>query len=734
MRSFFILQIALIIAANGQVVQTDSQAIRIGLALSGGAALGLAHIGVLKVLQREGIPISYISGNSIGALVGGVYAAGYSAAEIESIVINANWSRLFSANVSFGAQYLPERQSNQRYIIRLRHRNFFPTLPAGLFSLQNVEFYLMQLLSEIEYNTFYNFDSLPIPYRAVAVDLISGERIVLKQGRLSDAIRASVAIPGVFSPLRIDGQELVDGGVQQCLPVDPLYDYEPDFIIAVLTMKHKTETGISLVDVISRSMDLVNFEDLWLQKNLADIVIEPNVDPFNHSDFLRAKELIEAGEAVAESLLPEIRAKLAGKKIVKQDKLIKNRPSSIVRSVQFEGLRVTRKAMLMGAMHTVAGKSLDFKILHNDLVRLFNFGLFEEINYGLKFSADDSVDVIIKVQEKAYGFYSLGIRYDNVDNVNLGFEAGQGNLGGSGASVRMAFTLGNPNECRLGLTGTRLFRLPFGYRLDGFWGAIEHSYYHQDNSWQIDYLTIYRGGVAEAGYIIGQNAFFNIGMKAHEVIYRFPPLPFFDSLLTQEWLIGPSFNLEFNNFDDLQLPTNGISYRFNALYSNKKIAAANDFIKIAFSFKRVRPVFSWLLSWTGLEFGMALGKLSWAEYFRTGGEDFVGFARDEFTTEQQAFVRLGFDFRLFNLFNNKDYPMYLQLYSNLGSFEPLDTLLDGIELFSVMDWGVGTGLRTNTPVGPLKLICGVGDFAKPESDNLRFNFAISVGREFRYTH
>jgi len=143
---------------------SDSGTVRIGLALSGGAALGFAHIGVLKVLEQEGIPVVGISGNSMGAMVGGVYAAGYSATEIESIAVNADWSVLFSSGVPFGARYLPERQQAQRYVFQLRHRNFFPSLPSGLVPLQNVEFLLMDLLSETEYNTGFDFDKLPIPF------------------------------------------------------------------------------------------------------------------------------------------------------------------------------------------------------------------------------------------------------------------------------------------------------------------------------------------------------------------------------------------------------------------------------------------------------------------------------------------------------------------------------------------------------------------------------------------
>lgn len=732
MKSIVVFILLAVLVANA-LTPEDSSPVRIGLALSGGAALGLAHIGVLKVLEESGIPISCISGNSMGSMVGGIYAAGYRATEIESIAVNANWSNLFSSNPSFGAQYLPERQQGQRYIIQLRHRNLFPAFPSGLIPLQNVEFLLMNLLSEIEYNTRYDFDSLPIPYRAVAVDLVTGKRIVLKQGRLEKAIRASIAIPGVFAPEEQDNQELVDGGVQQYLPVDPLLECKPDFIIAVLTMKHKRETGVSLIDVVSRTMDVVGIEDLNRQKESTDVLIEPNVDPFLHSDFARAGELIAAGESAALAALPEIKAKLAGRKLFSEPRKVASRTLPFIHSIRFEGLKITHQRLVYNEIKTRSGSYLNFSQLINDLRRLFDTGLFEDLNYRLEFTGEDWVDIIIELKEKAYGFYSVGLRYDNTDKVELGLEVGQGNLSGSGAGIRGVIQWGNPNEYRLGFTGTRLFRFPFGYRLDGFWRSLDRSYY-LNGKLQDDYKVDSRGGVAEAGYILGRDAYFNFGITAFQaLLYSMPPLPIFDTVPKSEWIIGPTFQLEFNNFNDLFLPSRGLTYQITGFLATKKLKSKNDFLKVDFSAERIIPLTSWLLMHNGLELGMSWGKLAWSENFHSGGENLVGFAKSEFTSPQKAILRLGTDFRLFRLFNRDDYPFYLQLLSNIATFEKLNRLVNNPNLDSVLNWGVGIGVRTNTPIGPFQFVLGVADFAKPSADSLtRINVSVSIGRDFRY--
>jgi NTE family protein len=712
-------------------------AVRIGLALSGGGALGFAHIGVLKVLEREGIPIVAISGTSMGSMVGGAYAAGYGATQVESLAVHADWSRLFSSSVPFGAQYLPERSQVRRYLLHLRQRNFVPSLPEGLLPLQNVEFLLIRLFADIEYNTGFDFDNLPIPYRAVAVDLTSGKLQVMGKGRLEQAIRASIAIPGVFAPEKLNGMELVDGGVQRLLPVGVLDGIDPnlDIKIAVLTVKHNPETGVSLIDITSRSIDLAGAEDLEHQKGLADVLIQPNVDSFTHSDFARAPGLIAAGESAAETALPRIRELIGARAADRRSRSIKVRELPTVRTIRFEGLHVTRVGTIRREITTGRGKLLQFSRLIGDLERLFNTGLFEDVNYRLDDVGHDSVDVTFVVQERAYGFYSLGVRYDNIDDLNLGLEVGQGNLGGTGASVRAALDLGNPNEVRLGLTGTRLYLLPFGYRLDGYLGSITHSFY-AENRWRSSYSVSHRGGLAEAGYILGHDAFFNFGLNGYRATYRVPAGFPTDSVhaANPEWIIGPSFRLDVNTFGDVDFPQNGVQSQLDVTSSATALKATRQFVRLGYSGEDVAPLSSrWLLR-SGLDIGLSFGDLPWAEQFHTGGAGFIGFSTDEFTSAQRAVLKLGVDFRLFRLFGQSNYPVYVQMMGNVGTFEPWNRLVSDTDRFSPLHWGLGTGARTNTPIGPAQMLFGVGDFGTGlKSKPVTLAFIVSIGHEFRYT-
>ncbi len=700
--------------------------VRIGLALSGGAALGLAHIGVLKVLEQEGLDFVGITGNSMGSLIGGVYAAGYRAATIESIALSTDWNRLFSSRPSFGAQFLPERQRADRYVLQFRHRSFVPYLPEGLVPLQNVEFLLNRLLAEVEFHTGYDFDRLPVPYRAVAVDIHKGELVVLRQGRLEQAIRASVAIPGVFAPEVIEGRELVDGGVLEYLPVEPLLEFQPDFIIAVLTMRRTSRIGTGLIDIVSRSIDLMGMGDVEREKGLADVVIEPDVSRFLHSDFARARELIAAGESAAIAVLPLLREKLAGRSPVRVRNRIVPRELPVVRKIRFEGVRRTRASLLRREIRTKERSRLNFAVLLGDLERLFNTDLFEDVNFRLEEVDDGGVVVVFELRERPYGFYSLGLRYDNYDQVVVGLEVGEGNLWGTGAMARVAGVLGNPQELRLGLTGTKVLNLPFGYRLDGFAGVERRSLW-QDGSFLSSYFLNYAGGVAEVGYIMGREGFFNIGLRLQRVDY----VGALVDTVPREFSVGPAFNLEFNNQDNVYLPSRGTAHRLNAVYGSPKLGGQQEFLQVEWNGEQVIPVFSFLRLRLFSTLGFSWGALPLSLYFRSGGE-LAGFAPDEWSGPQEVVAGAGLRFRLFRLFNQDSYPVELELIANGATFSRPDELVNSGDKLKHLHWGAGVGLLTNTPLGPLRLGVSSGNFlrSKPHPGGVRF--LLSVGREFRY--
>ena len=212
--------------------QERPQSPRVGLVLSGGGARGAAHIGVLKVFEQEGIPIDCIAATSFGSLVGGLYSLGYSAGEIEEIMSGQDWDSVFTDAPQRRLTRLLDRR-DARHQVRISFREWNPELPTGLLEGQRLMETLDRFITDRLLRADYDFDRLPIPFRAVATNLIDGKTYVFRKGSMTEALRASMAIPLLFTPLEKDGMLLADGGLTDNLPVDVVLGMGADIVIAV---------------------------------------------------------------------------------------------------------------------------------------------------------------------------------------------------------------------------------------------------------------------------------------------------------------------------------------------------------------------------------------------------------------------------------------------------------------------------------------------------------------------
>jgi predicted acylesterase/phospholipase RssA len=731
-RRVLVFTVVLLILLSAQ--PTPGEPARIGLVLSAGSAFGLAHIGVLKVLARENIPVSFISANSMGSIIGALYAAGYSPTEIESIAVNLDWSGLLSMGTAFGNQYLPERQQSYKYIFKLAHRNFYPIVPSAIIPLQKVELVLMKLLSQKEYDAHYDFDSLAIPLRIIAVDLNTGSRVVLKDGSIEKAIRGSIAIPGVFEPGHLEDKTLIDGGVLQYLPVDPITVFDPDIIIASLTVQYDAKPTASVLDVISRTTSMVGMENIKQQKDLADIVIEPVLTDLRANDYSAVHEMIYAGEQAAEAAVPRIKELLTNRIAVSPSHTMIPRPLPHVDTIYFEGLTITHPRTVFKFIRTRPNDLLDFQQLCLDIEALYNTGLFNNVNYRIEQpTAADTVVVVFELEEADYGFYYLGLRYDNDNNAAIGIEIGQRNLHGTGIGVRGAITLGDPNEYRAGLTNIQLAVVPVGLRLDCFWNSIDRSYY-ADNAWLADYNVDNRGVLIELGQNIGRDAFFLTGLTAHQSLYRLPALAEFDTIPPSEWIIGPTFNWEINTHDDLYMPSRGVSASVTATYAHEKLGGRSSFLRVRCTSRQIIPLTAWLLWNSRFDIGCSSGDLPWSYRFYTGGDDCASYRTETFTTTDKTLFHAGFDVKILSALGASDLPLFLQFFVTAVSFVPVTDYFERSALdpddFHIC---LGTGVRMNTPIGPFCIKVGFADLHKRSSnEEIQSALYMSIGRDFRY--
>jgi NTE family protein len=283
---------------------------KVALVLSGGGARGAAQIGVLKAFERHNIPIDFISSTSLGAIIGGLYASGYTTAELETLALTTNWDEVLSlsSETKRTELFVDQKLADDRSFLLVRFEGFEPVIPSAVSTGQRLTNFLSTQTLQSLYHPNPSFDDLKIPFRAVSTDLISGRRIILGEGSLAEALRASATVPLLFSPIERDSMQLVDGGLVSNIPVDIAKEAGYDIIIAV-----NSTSGLRNADelkapwqaadqIMGIMMQLPN--QMALQQ--ADVVVTPRVGNHLSSDFRGLDTLIAAGERAAEEQMPEI--------------------------------------------------------------------------------------------------------------------------------------------------------------------------------------------------------------------------------------------------------------------------------------------------------------------------------------------------------------------------------------------------------------------------------------------
>ncbi|MCK5453798.1 MAG: patatin-like phospholipase family protein, partial [Calditrichia bacterium] len=350
-------------------------------------ARGIAHIGVLRVLDSLQVPIDYIVGTSMGSIVGGLYALGYSVGELDSLARSLDWPVLFSDTPQRKNLSYLEKWDTERFQLTLTMEKFKIKAPTGLISGQKVSQLLNKLT--VSYSETADFDQLPIPFRCVAADLISGNEVVLRQGYLAKAIRASMSVPSIFTPVDWGDSLLVDGGIINNLPVDVVQKMGAEFIIAVnvgTPLKPRDEID-NVVDVLMQSFGVAARKKEEENLKKADLIITPDLQGYSISDFVNSKiaPMIEKGILAANLHLPELNA-LSRSEGVDEGNL-GSQPafeSGIVYGVQISGNENLSFGFIYQLLGLQPGQYFDTAILEKRITYLYSLGYFQKIDYRLE--------------------------------------------------------------------------------------------------------------------------------------------------------------------------------------------------------------------------------------------------------------------------------------------------------------------------------------------------------------
>jgi NTE family protein len=396
--------------AADQVATTSQSRPRVGLVLAGGGAKGGAHIGVLKVLEELHVPIDCIAGTSMGALVGGGYASGINAADLETFVTGIDWARVVGGLGMRDFEPIEQKRSGVTYSnqIELGLQDGELIIPRGIINTSNIENLLRSYVATSRDQS--DFDRLPIPFRAVATDMLSGEMVILRNGDLATAMRASMAIPGAFSPVEIEDYILSDGGMVRNIPVDVARDLCADVVIVVNLVepspqRNKLRTAAQLA---SRSMDVM----FQVNENISlnsltdqDVRIDVPMGDIATASFDRIPETIPLGETAARSMTSELSAlAVSGDEYMAWRNKVDTSQDFEARlaDVEIEGLERVNKDYLEAKATVHPGDFVDSTEINAEATRLLALQDFTSIGYRLEGDAGSETLVWLP-REKDYG-------------------------------------------------------------------------------------------------------------------------------------------------------------------------------------------------------------------------------------------------------------------------------------------------------------------------------------------
>ncbi len=374
---------------------------KVGLVLSGGAARGLAHIGVLKALEEQGVRIDAIAGTSMGAVIGGLYASGYSVEELEKLATTLDWQQALSDAPPRKDVPFRRKQDDRDFLVKqkLSFRDDGSLgLPLGVIQGQNLSLLLESKLAHTADTR--DFNKLPIPFRAVATDIASGEKVVFSRGHLPQVIRASMSIPAVFAPVELDGRLLVDGGMVDNIPVDVARDMGVDLAIVVdigTPLRDRKQLA-TVVDVLNQSITLMtrrNSEEQLASLHQDDVLIQPSLAAFGVTDFGRAQDMIDAGYRAARAMdnrLASLRRDEGDTGLAVARSPRQRRP--IITAIKVENDSKVSDDVIRYYIRQPLGEPLELDRLQTDMGTLYGLDYFDRVQYRVVHKGDDNTLVI----------------------------------------------------------------------------------------------------------------------------------------------------------------------------------------------------------------------------------------------------------------------------------------------------------------------------------------------------
>ena len=397
----------------------QKEPLRVGVVLSGGGAKGLAHVGALKVLEEAGVRIDYIGGTSMGAIVGALYASGYSADALDSLFMATDFTNLIQDGLPRSAKTFYEKEDSERYALTLPFSKFRVSFPQALSGGQNIYNELVQALYHVR--DVRDFNQLPIPFYCIATDVETGEELRLESGYLPEAIMASGTLPSLFEPAEVDGRILIDGGVLNNFPVDEMRDKGVDIVIGI-DVQHglrDREALLSATEILLQINSYRTLGNLPDKVGKTDFYIRPEIDEYSVIAFDEKAAIIEAGQVAAEEFQEALQA-IAVEQANSRNYTQRDRPAILaadsltINRLVIQGNNNYSRGYVKGKLRFDLAEPIAFDELRQGIGNLAATGNFKTIRYQLS-SNGLGQDLVLKLQENPVKtLIRIGAHYDDL--------------------------------------------------------------------------------------------------------------------------------------------------------------------------------------------------------------------------------------------------------------------------------------------------------------------------------
>lgn len=750
--SIFFILFCLAIHSIAQETTNQKEDLKVGLVLSGGGAKGLAHIGVIKVLEEYGIKPDIVTGTSMGSIVGSMYAAGYSVEEMTEINRTANWDQLLTDDIQLRKVGMEEKAEIKKYLFEIPIQDNKINLPAGLIEGHHLENYFSELFWPLP--NHLDFDSLPVPFRCMSVDLLSGNTIEHKSGDLVRSVRASMSIPTVFSPVQMDSMLLVDGGVTKNFPVQEAIDLGADIIIGVYVGFDKNATAKdlgSMTNVLSRATALAGIVDARAEIEKCDILIIPDLGVYGAGDFTKGPIIQDLGEKAAREFESEI--KVLSQRINKAPRTIQkiDQPHKIlIENIEVSNHQYLTTEDVIAHSGLEAGDSLS----HDDIIEAIEFmhgtGYFRKLTYALqKNESEEGYTLVFQVKENSRAMFKMAPYYD--DDLGVGLVA---NL-----TARNVITPSSKFLVTINIAENPGGSLVFDNKLARSKNFINHffmNYYSYRLPYYVDgdRLGSYKNAYYDAGYGIH----FSPGLSHQlgvEALYRYHKLTPYSELkmifdeANFDWYKAHEFGVhafyKLNSLDAKYFPTKGreLNLYFTHIFtSNSTIQESDNGFPPYFAEDHNKPYTTWEAEynwyktfWDRLTYRFGTGVGINTEFAGTNGmfflgglqyydkrnyRDFAGYNYAELLAPNFTYLRSALSLKLVN-------GLYLCGMVNGGNIaETYEDMFDNFSSYSLGDyiWGYNVGVKYSSIIGPIQL------FLADNNKDGEVRFHLSVGFNF----